>query len=120
MTNATIEIIRAGLKADSTVTPEQRARLIAKLRQPLVPSRELTPTPTESRLIRRAEAANKLSCSTRLVDKLAASGVLRKCKLPGRVRAAGFLETDINALILGEVQHGRNAQPEENLVEELV
>ncbi len=98
MTNATIEIIRAGLKSDSTVTPEQRTRLIAILRSPIVPAH--TPLVTSApKLIKRAEAARRLSCSTRTVDKLASSEVLRKCKLPGRVRAAGFLETDVDALI---------------------
>jgi len=103
MTNATIEIIRAGLKADSTVTPDQRTRLIALLRAPIVPA--VTPQVTcAPKLIKRAEAANRLGFSTRFIDKLAADGTLRKCRLPGRVRAAGFLETDINALIQ------RNAQ----------
>ncbi len=33
------------------------------------------------------------------IDKLAASGALPKRKLPGRVRASGFLETDLVALM---------------------
>lgn len=119
MTNATIEIIRAGLKADSTVTPEQRTRLIALLRSPVVPT-HTAPVSFTPKLIKRAEVAMRLSCSTRTIDKMSADGVLRKCRLPGRKRAAGFLEQDVNVLILGDGQHGRNVQTVKNLVEELV
>jgi hypothetical protein len=38
------------------------------------------------------------------VDKLAASGVLAKRKLPGRLRASGFLASDVDGLILAENQ----------------
>lgn len=58
----------------------------------------------EPRLVRRAEVARRLSRSLRFVDKLAASGVLAKRKLPGRVRALGFLASDVDALILAEGQ----------------
>jgi len=98
MKKATLEIIRACLLADPEITPDQRTRYIAILRSPIVP----TQTPqviTAPKLIKRAEAANRLGYSTRMVDKLAASGVLHKCKLPGRARAAGFLESDVDALI---------------------
>ena len=98
MRKETLEIVRAVLLADHEVPPEERARFIAFLRSPTVP----VPPPSDAtapRLIKRAEAANRLGYSTRMMDKLAASGVLRKCKLPGRVRAAGFLESDIPALI---------------------
>jgi len=98
MKKATLEIIRACLLADSEITPDQRMRYIQILRSPIGP----THTPqviTAPKLIKRAEAANRLGYSTRMMDKLAAAGVLRKCKLPGRVRAAGFLESDVDALI---------------------
>lgn len=42
-----------------------------------------------------------ISGSVRLVDKLAQEGVIEKIRLPGRVRAAGFREADILALIEG-------------------
>jgi hypothetical protein len=60
----------------------------------------------EPRLVRRAEVARRLSCSLRTVDKLAASGVLAKRKLPGRLRASGFLSSDLDGLILAENQRG--------------
>jgi predicted DNA-binding transcriptional regulator AlpA len=99
MLDTTLQIIKSGLKGDPTLSPRDRARIIASVR--IVPE---TPTPeaaTESaaRLLRRAEAAKRLSCSLRTVDKLGATGILRKRKLPGRVRASGFLESDVEALI---------------------
>lgn len=105
MHQTTLEIIRAGLRADTTVTPRERARLIALLRQPALsePSPIISSKP---RLVRRAEVAMRLSCSTRTVDNLAVTGVLRKCKFPGRVRAAGFLESDIESLILSNRRQG--------------
>ena len=99
MEQTTIEIIRAGLKGDPTITPEQRTRLLALLRSPVTPVCEQS-APKVPRLIRRAEAANRLSCTTRTIDKMAAAGILRKRKLPGRMRAAGFLESDVEKLML--------------------
>ena len=99
MLATTIEIIRSGLKSDPSLTPAVRARLLALLRNgPEPPSHETT-TERVARIIRRAEVAQRLSCSLRTVDGLAASGVLKKRKLPGRVRAPGFLESDLVALI---------------------
>lgn len=95
-----MQIIRAALMADADVSADERARVIAFLRSPPRPACEQS-APKIPRLIRRAEAAQRLSCSTRTVDKLSVNGLLRKCKLPGRVRAAGFRESDIEALILG-------------------
>jgi hypothetical protein len=52
------------------------------------------------RCIRRNEAARLLAITLRTVDKLAASGILKKLKLPGRTRSCGFLESDVLALII--------------------
>lgn len=105
MLNTTLEIVRSGLKSDPTLTPQDRARLLAALRQPA--AQKAAPEPSvEPRLVRRAEVARRLSRSLRFVDKLAASGALAKRKLPGRVRASGFLASDVDALILAEGQNG--------------
>ena len=100
MLNTTLEIVRSGLKADPTLTPHERTRLLAALREPAV-QKSSPAASTEPRLIRRAEVARKLSRSLRFVDKLAAAGILAKRKLPGRVRASGFLASDVDALIQG-------------------
>jgi predicted DNA-binding transcriptional regulator AlpA len=99
MMPTTVEIIRSGLKSDPSLTPAVRASLLALLRNgPETPKPETTGEHV-ARIIRRAEVAQRLSCSLRTVDGLAASGVLKKRKLPGRVRASGFLESEVAALI---------------------
>src|SRR5580692_3193674 len=99
MLNTTLEIIKSGLKADPTLTSDDRQRLLAALRTPA--AQKVAPQiPAEFRLIRRAEVARRLSCCLRTVDKLAAAGILAKRKLPGRVRASGFLASDVDKLIL--------------------
>lgn len=102
MLPTTIQIIRSALQADPTVTPRDRARLLALLRKRPVLTDVETRTASVARIIRRSEAASRLSCSLRTVDKLAATGVLRKRRLPGRLRSAGFLEADVTALITAE------------------
>jgi hypothetical protein len=62
-----------------------------------------TPRPTaareDDRLIRRAEAARLLARTTRAVDLLARGGVLKRVRLPGRSRGAGFRLADVMSLI---------------------
>jgi hypothetical protein len=105
MLPTTIEIVRSGLKSDPTLTPQERARLLAAMREPAAQKSEPVIS-AEPRLVRRAEVARRLSCSLRTVDKLAATGVLAKRKLPGRLRASGFLASDVDGLILAENQRG--------------
>jgi predicted DNA-binding transcriptional regulator AlpA len=96
MLPTTLDVFKASLKADPTVSPADRARLLALLRAGSAPVSPLFPPPEAvPRILRRAEVANRLSLSLRTVDKLP----LKKVKLPGRQRAAGFLESDINALL---------------------
>ena len=102
MLATTIEIVRSGLKADPSLTPADRARLVALLRQGASAVKPETTTESIARIIRRREAAGRLSCSLRTVDKLAASGVLKRRLLPGRKRSAGFLESDVLALMAGK------------------
>jgi hypothetical protein len=100
MLATTIKIVRSGLESDPSLTPADRTRLMAVLRNGVTPHKPDCPPPDNTpRLIRRAEVARQLSRSLRFVDKLAASGVLTKRKLPGRVRASGFLASDVDKLI---------------------
>ena len=101
MLATTLEIIRSALRADSTVSPGERARLLTLLRNGSRPGPMAAGGQPEQRLVRRAEAARRLGCSLRSVDHLAAQGHLPKRKLPGRRRSAGFLESDLTALIAG-------------------
>jgi hypothetical protein len=97
MLPTTIDVFRAGLKSDPTISPAERARLLALVRNGPTPANKAEAQPeTGPRIIRRAEVARRLSVSLRTVDKLPVA----KFKLPGRTRAAGFLESDINALLV--------------------
>jgi len=102
MLNSTLEIIRASLRADPSVTPAGRADLLALLRNgaPAKVMDEHVPAP--ARILRRDEVAQRLACSVRAVDHWAQQGLLKKIRLPGRSRAVGFRETDVQALINGQ------------------
>src|SRR5438477_11494988 len=99
MLQATIEISKAALKSDPTLSTKDRQRHLNIIRHGLdAKDQQVETQPATERIIDRKEAARRLSCSLRMVDKLAASGVLSKFILPGRVRGAGFRESDLNAL----------------------
>lgn len=99
MNATTFEIVRAALRADATILPDERTRLLVVLKNG---GADKTPTANATpRIVRRVEAAKRLSCSIRLIDKLAASGQLRKRTLPGRSRSCGFLESDLLHLLNG-------------------
>jgi len=101
MLATTIKIVRSGLESDPSLTAADRARLLAVLRKSEAKSEDETSAERVARIIRRAEAATRLSCSLRTIDKLHAQGILKKHRLPGRLRCSGFLESDVNALVLG-------------------
>src|SRR3990172_2037372 len=101
MLNTTLDATRALLKADPSLTPADRAKIVAAIREH---GRTVNPTPTtppDKRIMRRAAVAEKLAVSTRTVDNLARSGTLTKVKFPGRVRASGFRSEEVDALITG-------------------
>jgi predicted DNA-binding transcriptional regulator AlpA len=100
MLDTTQDAVRAMLKADPSLTPADRGRILATLRNHGKADPE--PTATEPRIIRRREAARRLGCSLRAVDNWTRAGILRKVRLPGRIRHCGFRESDIAALIAGE------------------
>lgn len=51
------------------------------------------------RLLRRREVAARLAVCPRVIDNLARQGALRRVKLPGRMRGAGYVETEVDALL---------------------
>ncbi len=99
MNAQTFEIVKAALKSDATLTPDSRTRLLGLLKNGDSPPSKNTP-----RLVRRAEAAQRLSVSLRMIDKLATEGILPRRTLPGRRRGCGFLESDLLALVNGRAQ----------------
>jgi len=104
MLQSTLDLLKSVLRSDPTLSAAERTAVLAQIRQGGKTSAAQPAGRTEARLIRRAEAARRLSRSVRTVDKLAASGVLQKRKLPGRVKASGFLESELEALILASAK----------------
>jgi hypothetical protein len=104
----TLKLVRAALETDQTISPRDRAKFLTNLRSgPVTGTADVT-APTETsqqriqRIVRRGEAARMYGCSLRLMDRLAAQGVLKKVRLPGRKRGAGFLESDLLAVMAGK------------------
>lgn len=100
MLGTTLKLVKAAFQADPTLTALDRRRLVVQLTQPAkAPAALSASASAEPRLIRRAEAARRLGCSVRLIDRLSAEGVLPKRRLPRRVRASGILLSDLEALM---------------------
>jgi len=98
MLNTTYDALRAVLRADPTVGAADRNHKLALLRTPDVPKSEPA-APTVQRILQRRETAQRFNRTLRYVDRLAQEGILKKVKLPGRKRAVGFREEDVNRLI---------------------
>jgi hypothetical protein len=101
MLATTLDVLRAALKSDPTITPTERASLLAVVRQGGQASRTKKDAASCPRILKPKVAAERLSCSVRTVHKLSNEGSLPKVRLPGRQRAAGFREEDINRLVTG-------------------
>jgi hypothetical protein len=102
MLPTTIDAVRALLKSDPSLTPADRARIVGTIRNHGERPKPSAP-PQVARVLTRAEVAKRFNRSKRFVDKLAAEGVLKRVTLPGRMRACGLRETDVEELLGGEV-----------------
>jgi len=100
MLATTTDAIRAMLKADPTVTPDERRGLLAAIRNygRAEPTPEAPLAPAAG-ILRRREVATLLKRSDRAVDRMATEGILSKVTLPGRKRACGFRASEIHGLI---------------------
>ena len=100
MLTTTLDAVKALLKADPSLTPADRAWIVASVRNH---GKEAgTPGPAvavEKRIILRAEVARRFSRSLRFVDYLAKAGILRRVRLPGRVRSCGFVADEVERLM---------------------
>jgi hypothetical protein len=96
MLDSTIDIIRTTLKTDATLTPSDRARILALVRNGERPEKPPENVPI---VLRRGEVARRLGRSTRSVDQLCAAGILQKVAFVGRKRACGILESSLLAAI---------------------
>jgi len=101
MLTTTTDAIKSMLKADPSITPEDRKAILATVKNH--GRTENTTKPHEgSILVTRKQAAAMLGRSPGLVDLLANSGSLPRVTFPGRKRAAGFRRADVVALIEGQ------------------
>ena len=103
MLTTTLDAVRAVLKADPALTPSDRARIVASVRNH---GKDGDPprkgAVAEKRIIPRAEVARRFNRSLRFVDHLGKAGTLRRVKLPGRQRSCGFLAEEVERVLAGE------------------
>ncbi len=92
MQQTTRTLIGTILKTDPTITTDERGRILDAITDKPAP-------PAPPKLLRRSAVAERLGLSIRAVDRLAEEGTLMKRVLPGRKRATGFIEADVNRLI---------------------
>jgi hypothetical protein len=101
MLPTTTDAVRAVLKSDPTITPADRTRILAAIRNHGRDSDHENAEPRQNRILRRSDVAKRLNRSLRFVDKLSAEGVIQKVTLAGRQRAVGFRSEDVERLLTG-------------------
>ena len=108
MLPTTIQAFAAMLKADPSITANDRADILAAIKNSgKTAARTAAPG---ARILKRAEVAARLGVCRRTVDGLSRSGALRRVLLPGRKRGAGYIEADIVRLIEAAAVHGEVEQ----------
>jgi len=103
MLPTTVDAVKALLKADPSLTPGDRSKIVGAIRNHGRPA-EPKPTPERqgARILTRGEVAKRFGRTLRFVDNLAKDGTLRRVTLPGRQRACGFRAADVERLMAGE------------------
>jgi predicted DNA-binding transcriptional regulator AlpA len=85
------------LAADSTITGDVRKAVLAALDR-ITRGQPVEHAPA-ARLLRRREAAARLGCCPRTLDRWTRLGLLPRVRLPGFARASGIPEAGVAALI---------------------
>ncbi len=103
MLNTTFDAVKALLKADPTLMPADRARIVERVRNHgrAIETNQKN-AKQENHILPRREVARRFNRSLRFVDHLAKAGTLRRVKMPGRKRACGFLAEDVERLMTAE------------------
>lgn len=97
MLNTTADAVKSILKADPSLSPAERTRILSAIRgNGATPPQAISDGP---RILRRREAAARLGRTVRSIDALCAEGVLQKVRLPGRARHCGILESSLLSAI---------------------
>ena len=98
MEERTVKILEATLRADATIAPADRNRILKIAR-----GETAAPAPigrNEPRIYSRAEAGKLLGGrTTRFVDSLAKRGLLQKFIAPGNRRAIGITARSLNQFL---------------------
>jgi predicted DNA-binding transcriptional regulator AlpA len=95
----TLELIRSVLKADETVMPDERARIIRQLSAP-----EAVVVPREpSCVIRPGEAARRLGVTRQTIYRYCKLGMFERSMLPGKKKSNGITLESLEAAIRGKV-----------------
>ena len=103
MLPTTIEAVKAMVKADPTVTPVDRQRIVETIRNHgRHPETPRAPATREKHILSRRDVAQRFNRSLRFVDHLAKAGTLRRVTLPGRQRACGFVADEVESLMGGK------------------
>src|SRR5262245_1966318 len=99
MLATTLDVFKAALRSDPTVSPSERTQLLTLMRRgPDAPKCDPTQVSGPQVLTPRA-TADMLSRSPRYVHRLAAEGVLKRVRLPNRKRGIGFLQSEVERLL---------------------
>jgi hypothetical protein len=103
MQTHTVQILDATLRADSTVTSDQRGKILKLARgEAAQPATAQNDNGHEPRIFSRAEAAKLLGDkSCRYVDQLCRRGLLKKFMPRGNFRAIGITGESLRAFITG-------------------
>jgi hypothetical protein len=105
MLPTTVDAVKALLRADPSLNATDRSRIVTTIRNHgMHDNVRARPERRGERLLTRAEVARRFDRSLRFVDKLAAEGVLERVRMPGRIRACGYRETDVERLLGKEVE----------------
>lgn len=110
MLNTSLDACEAILKTDPSVTPGDRTAMLALLRK-YEQNQTATELTEEDQILSRRATRDRFfpGRSLRYLDKLAAEGVLRKVKIPGRSRSVGFNAAHVRKLVAGRGQEGTDS-----------
>lgn len=96
MKTTTLELIRSVLKADETVTRDERGRIIRMMSAPGEVAKA-----ERVRVVPFTEAADRLGVKRGTIYLYCHSGILRRAVLTGKRRASGVTEESLEGAIRG-------------------
>jgi hypothetical protein len=99
MLPTTVDAIRAILRADPTVTVDERSWILACVRSHGRQYRNQQAKPPVKCMISTEEAAKRFGKSKRFVQLLADQGILHRVILPKHTRACGYYSEEVDRLL---------------------